>query len=219
MNLEYVISRCRHAASEPSAEFVVSGLVAGELAALLEDTASRLESAQSRIEWLIDQNDVESADAAKARAERDAIASRLDEREKQLGECTAGYETLVKERRLATEEIQRERDRADELASRLDALLKAAERDIADAKHICGGDGEGCETYRGYYETAERRHQKCSSCPMGALSNIREVVAVVEPRKPCPHPTWLPFASEDVEYCAMCGEERERVVERLDKNG
>ncbi len=66
------------------------------------------------------------------------------------------------------------RKEAEQNASRLGALLKAAEFDIADAKHVCGGDGEGCDAYRGYYDSAARRHRKCGSCPMGALSHIRE---------------------------------------------
>ena len=68
-------------------------------------------------------------------------------------------------------------------ASKLDRYSKAIELDIADAKAACGGDGEGCETYRGYYQTADRRHQKCSNCPMGATLHIRAASAGEEPPK------------------------------------
>lgn len=54
-----------------------------------------------------------------------------------------------------------------------DALVKAIENDLADAKAVCGGDGEGCSAYRDYYDSAERRHRKCGTCPMDALFHVR----------------------------------------------
>ena len=63
--------------------------------ATIKDLEEREKALQDRIEWLIAQNDVESADAAKARAERDAALARLDERESAQSARWALYRVFV----------------------------------------------------------------------------------------------------------------------------
>jgi len=56
-------------------------------------------------------------------------------------------------------------------------LVESVRDDIADAKSICGGDGIGCEAFRGYYgENVTRRHRKCGHCPMAALASTIEAI-------------------------------------------
>ncbi len=56
-------------------------------------------------------------------------------------------------------------------------ILAAVKGDIEDAKKVCGGDGLGCKTCRGFYGNKhEHRYRKCGQCPMAALSGIRDVM-------------------------------------------
>ena len=38
----------------------------------------------------------------------------------------------------------------------------------------CGGDGDGCAAYRGYFSSPERRRAKCPGCPMDLVGNLRD---------------------------------------------
>ena len=67
-------------------------------------------------------------------------------------------------------------EKAEQRLIKIMAVIKAARDDITDARHQCGGDGEGCETYRKYYDSKERRWSKCSHCPMGALVGTIEAL-------------------------------------------
>jgi hypothetical protein len=62
-------------------------------------------------------------------------------------------------------------------ADEIERLNTAIRLDIEDAKATCGGDGLGCTAFRPYYNNPERRYSKCGQCPMGVLSNVREVSA------------------------------------------
>lgn len=98
------------------------------------------------------------------------------------------------------------RDAIDEI-ERLSAegalLRQAIEDDIADAKAACGGDGNGCETYRNYYDSAARRWQKCAGCPMDALHNIRMAL-------------YSASAQQEVEFVKPTPEIKERVKKRIE---
>ena len=153
-------------------------------------------------------------DAIAMRDERDKLACRLDAREKELEELARHADHLNSRIVALDDELLDSTAAAERYALRLGALLEAAEKDIADAKHVCGGDGEGCETYRGYYETAERRHQKCSHCPMGATFHIRAAVD-------CKHPEqFKSYEGNGVWHCNGCkqkvGVNSEPVVEKGD---
>ncbi len=58
----------------------------------------------------------------------------------------------------------------------LTRLTIAVFADLENAKAMCGGDGKGCEAFRAYYDSDERRYQKCGQCFMEALSNTRGVI-------------------------------------------
>lgn len=59
----------------------------------------------------------------------------------------------------------------------LSDLLKAVELDLESARAGCGGDGLGCEAFRPYYDSPERRYQKCGRCPMDALFHVRQLLS------------------------------------------
>lgn len=62
------------------------------------------------------------------------------------------------------------------LLAMMTKVLAAVMEDLEDAKNVCGGDGAGCEAYRGRYSTAERCWRKCGQCPMDALSGTIEAL-------------------------------------------
>ena len=89
---------------------------------------------------------------------------------KRLNEHLDGYtDQVLKERRLADAAIKEDQ-------GRIAKLEKAINLDISDAKAMCGGDGLGCKTFRKYYDSAQRRHQKCGQCYMDATFHIRDAM-------------------------------------------
>src|SRR5690606_14495523 len=111
--------------------------------------------------------------AQKAIAERDELLLKLETSQVAL----KGAEERAK---MLLDAKSHWAERARTAESRLGALQKAIEADLSDAKAVCGGDGEGCETYRGYYDSAERRHRKCGQCPMDAIFHARRALASLD---------------------------------------
>lgn len=72
--------------------------------------------------------------------------------------------------------IAQQEDTIAVVLDRIAALEAAVREDVEDAKAVCGGDGEGCESYRPYFDSAERRHRKCGQCPMDATSASRRAL-------------------------------------------
>lgn len=97
-----------------------------------------------------------------------------------------------------------EEAKASELASRLDTLQRAVSI-LAQSVAACEG------VSLAYYMRSTKEAPE-------AINLIASLEPCPHPKEPCPHPNWLPFKAEDREYCAMCGEERERVVETQRKN-
>ena len=112
--------------------------------------------------------------------ERDELMCRLDEAQRKL----KNYEPIALYDGKSIEQYAAELKAAE---SRLDTLVKAAEADIANAKAGCGGDGEGCEAFRGYYESAERRHRKCGQCPMDATQTTRAALSAIVVERQTPN--------------------------------
>lgn len=110
----------------------------------------------------------------------DAVIDQLAERDADLSLARHDYATLLERWREEQQHVLHWRTRTESAESRLGALQKAIEADLSDAKAVCGGDGEGCETYRGYYDSAERRHRKCGQCPMDAIFHARRALASLD---------------------------------------
>ena len=55
---------------------------------------------------------------------------------------------------------------------RIAELERACREALAEARSICGGDGNGCSVYRRYFDNAERRWHICSQCSMGLMDDI-----------------------------------------------
>lgn len=206
MNLEYVISRCRHAAAEPSAEFVVSGLVAGELAALLED----LETA--RLSVIRSQDEAIAYWRDKANAAESKLASALEERDA-AGKLAHGLEADVTDLQC---ELNDTKSRLDEATKELEYFQPAFEQTNEELVKTARALDEARSRLQEASEliaNAVANHDGGGKCELDAVAAAVWLRDVENPSR-CAHPTWLPFKSEDREYCAMCGEERERVVER-----
>lgn len=45
---------------------------------------------------------------------------------------------------------------------------------------MCGGDGEGCQAYRGYFKNRKHRWRKCSHCTMGVTQPMIDLVNKIE---------------------------------------
>ena len=56
-------------------------------------------------------------------------------------------------------------------------LITECDGVLCEAERQCGGDGEGCAAYRGYYSSPERRWKKCGNCPMDLVADLREPLA------------------------------------------
>ena len=60
----------------------------------------------------------------------------------------------------------------------LQRVIDEAKWAVADAREICGGDGQGCKEMRPYYQSVQRRWHKCGRCPMDVVSEL--ATALVE---------------------------------------
>ena len=67
-----------------------------------------------------------------------------------------------------------------QMASENARLREAIKADVDSAMMQCGGDGQGCETFRQHYGNVEHRRRKCGSCPMDTMS---EIIAALQPEK------------------------------------
>lgn len=59
-------------------------------------------------------------------------------------------------------------------------LREAIQTTVNDAMAECGGDGQGCKTFRQHYGNVEHRRRKCGSCPMDTMA---EIIAALQPEK------------------------------------